>query len=134
VGAGDIAQILTDLDGVTDGTVTAYNVGQAFIEDASPYGIPGSEVENIALVTAQIAGALDKYASLRIPAPRDGVFLAMQGEKRNVVDTTFVPFQTYMANFGPVGHVLVSDGERIADPAVAGNVKGKRIHRGSRKG
>lgn len=134
VGDGTIDGIIADLDAVTQGTVVGYTLGEGFVEDTLSYGSAGSEVENIALISAQIDGAIDKYASLRIPAPVDGIFLGTTGENRNRVDVQDTALVDYLTNFGTTGKIKVSDGEKIADPTAAGNVTGKRIHRGSRKG
>lgn len=134
VGAGDIAQILTDLDAVLTAAIVGYTVGEKFVDDTTKYGTGGSEVENLALLTCGIDGEIGKYATLRIPSPGDGVFEASTGPGRNIVDTTYTPLLTWLEHFSADGECLVSDGEQISDPAVAGNFKGKRIHRASRKG
>lgn len=134
VGGGDIDAIITSLNAVTNATIVAYTVGEQFAEDTTQYGAAGSEVENVALITALIDGTVDEYVNLRVPAPVDDIFVATQGENRNVVDVNDVNIQGWLEHFSADGHVLISDGEQIADPAVNGNWKGKRIHRGSRKG
>jgi hypothetical protein len=134
-GAASIATILAALDAVTDANVIAYNMGEDFAEDAVFYGTPGSEVENVALITARVDGSTPaKFTTLRVPAPNDGVFLGTTGENRNIVDTADAAIRTYLGLFTSTGHVTVSDGERIEDPTAAGTWKGKRIHRGSRNG
>lgn len=133
-GAGSIDGFLADLAAVTNATVVAASFGEAVVEDTEQYGATGSEVENVALITAAIDGEIGKYTTLRIPAPVDGLFLGTTGENRNLIDTSDADLQTYLGYFVSGGMITVSDGESIADPAVTGNFKGKRIHRGSRKG
>lgn len=134
-GATTITDILAALNAVTDAQVVSYNMGEAFAEDASFYGAAGSEVENVALITAKVDGATPgKSVSLRVPAPNDGVFLGTTGENRNILDTADAAMRTYLALFTADGHIEVSDGESIEDPTAAGTWKGKRIHRGSRNG
>lgn len=134
VTAGDVAGILAALNAVTDAQIVGYAMGQSFAEDADFYGAAGSEVENIALISAKIDSAVPgQYASLRIPAPNIGIFEAAQGEGKNIVDITDVALQTYLALFD-TGACRVSGGEVIENPATAGNFKGKRIHRASRNG
>ncbi len=135
-GIANVQAIMTTLDAVTDANIIGYSIGESFAEDAVFYGTPGSEVENIALVTARIDGAVPgKHVSLRIPAPNDGLFLGSTGENRNVLDTADVALRAYLGNFAAAaGYVHVSDGEHIEDPTAAGTWKGKRIHRGSRNG
>lgn len=134
VTAGDVDDILAALNAVTDARVVGYNLGEGYAEDADFYGASGSEVENIALISAKIDSAVPgQYCSLRIPAPNIGIFEAAQGEGKNIVDITDVALQTYLALFD-TGVCRVSNGEVIEDPTVAGNFKGKRIHRASRNG
>lgn len=134
VTAGDIDDILTALNAVTDARVVSYNMGESYAEDADFYGASGSEVENVALISAKIDSAVPgKTATFRIPAPNIGIFEATQGEGKNIVDITDAALQTYLALFD-TGVCRVSDGEIIENPATAGNFKGKRIHRGSRNG
>lgn len=135
VGAGEIDTILNIIGQVTDATILGYTVGQSFVEDTDSVGAAGSEVENVALITCLIDGYVNKYATLRIPAPTDGIFLAATGPNRNIVDVDDAAVQAYLSLFeNGTGYCTISDGEYVADPTVAGNAKGKRIHRGSRKG
>ena len=136
VTAGDITGLIADLDAVTDGKIVSYSMGEMFAEDTAPLGAAGSEVEAKASMSCAIAGDPTKKVTLYIPAPTDGVFLGTTGENRNIVDTTATIVQSWLNNFSTAGDNLatVSDGESIADPTAAGNFKGKRIHRGSKKG
>lgn len=134
VTAGDIADIINDLNAITNARVVSYSMGEGFGENADFYGAAGSEVENVALITAKIAGEVDKNVSLRVPAPIDALFEDTQGSGRNIVDTTNALLRTWLSTFTSGAEATVSDGEVIADPTVAGNFKGKRIHRGSRNG
>lgn len=134
IAAGAATSFLADLAAITNATIVGYSVGESFVEDTNLYGAAGSEVENIAMLTCAIDGELNKYTTLRVPAPVDGLFLGTQGDNRNIVDVADADLLTYLNYFISGGMVLVSDGESIADPTTAGNFKGKRIHRGSRKG
>lgn len=134
VTAGDIDGFLTDLNAVTDARVVSYAYGEGYGEDADFFGAADSEVEALALITSLIDGEPTKSHNLRIPAPADGIFLGVQGANRNIIDVADADLQAYLANFAAAGIALVSDGEQIADPTVAGNFKGKRIHRASTKG
>lgn len=134
IAAGAASTFIADLAAITNATVVGYSVGESFVEDTDLYGAAGSEVENVALLTCAIDGELNKYTTLRVPAPVDGLFLGVQGDNRNIIDVADADLLTYLGYFVPGGMILVSDGESIADPTTAGNFKGKRIHRGSRKG
>lgn len=134
VTAGDITAVLTALNAVTDARVVSYSLGQAFAEDADFYGASGSEVENVALISAKVDSATPgKVVSMRIPAPVIGIFEAAQGEGKNIVDVSDADLQTYLTLFDS-GVITISDGEHIEDPTTVGNFKGKRIHRASRNG
>lgn len=131
-GAGGV---LADLNAITDGTIISYSVGEAFGEDATLLGAADSEVEEIALISAQIDGTTPgKTASIRVPAPVNGIFVGAFGDNRNIVDTADADMLAFLENFSGNGHILVSDGESIVDPTESGAWKGKRIHRGSRNG
>lgn len=130
-GAGGL---LADLEAVTDAKVTGYSAGVTFAEDGSPYAAEGVEVENVAEIVAKIDGEPDKWATVRIPAPVVGIFGAGPGESANLIDPADADLQAYLANFESGGIVTTSDGESLADSGTVGNFKGKRIHRGSRKG
>jgi hypothetical protein len=133
IGAGDITGFLANINAVTDGLITGYSVGESFVEDTDVVGAAGSEIENVALVSCQIDGIVNKFATLRIPAPTDTLFLSATGSGRNVIDVADAALVAYLANFQAAGLCLLSDGEQIETVSVQ-TVKGKRIHRGSRKG
>jgi hypothetical protein len=132
--AAAMAQIVTDLNAITDALVDGYRWGQKFAEDTRVYP-DGVEVEKRALITAVINGSFPaKYVNLIVPAPSDGIFLASTGPNSKVVDPNDTALRTYLAHFGPTGDAFVSDGERIQDPTSAGAFTGKKSHRGSRNG
>jgi hypothetical protein len=124
--------ILAELAGVTDAAVWSYNLGEAFEDGAISYG--GGEVENVASISARIDSTEQKYATIRIPAPSDGIFSAAGGPGYNIVDPADVDLLAYLATFETGEDALLSDGEALDTVATAGNVTGKRIHRKSRKG
>lgn len=130
----DAATIISTLNAVTDGVVIGYSVGEAFEEDTNFFAATGVHIENVALISAKIDDPEIKYASLRIPAPVDGIFLAASGPNYNKVDPADAALVAYLQNFETAGIATVSDGEVLESPGTAGNVTGKRIHRGSRKG
>lgn len=134
VGSGDIATMLGELEAVTDARVVGYSLGESFAEDANYYGAAGSQVENVALVTARIDGEPGKSATIKIPAPADGIFVGTLGPDANTVDTADSDLVAWLANFETGALFEVSDGEHIADSATPSNFKGKRVHRASRNG
>ena len=75
----DAATLVAALNGVTDGVVLSYTVGEGYEEAATFFAAEGVNIENIALVTAKIDNAELKYANLKIPAPNIGIFVAATG-------------------------------------------------------
>lgn len=129
----DLQNIVALLEAVTDAVVKSYRVAEVYTEKALSLPAGGVQVENQASLSCLIAGTVDKYAILRIPAPVAGLFTGSSGDAANVIDPTDADLLAYLASFEVGGEATVSDGEEIA-PAGAATVKGKRIHRGSRKG
>jgi len=134
VAGGAHTTAITHLEAVTRARVVAYSIGVQFAENANYFAEAGVQIEDIASISCLIDGEPLKRATLRIPAPESGIFVGSTGENANIVDTTDSDLLAWLEHFSSDGECLVSDGEQIADPAVAGNFKGKRIHRGSTKG
>lgn len=123
-----MAALVADLDAVTDAKVMAYGVVHNYAESDTAYPATG-EIEEQALLTLAIDGQADKKATLTIPAPTIGIFVASSGANKNVVDIADTVLLDY------VNHFLVGGEFRISDGEVGGTLeKGKRIHRASRKG
>jgi hypothetical protein len=130
----DMAGIVSELDAITDCVVRRYNVGEVFVEDTEQFAGAGVQTENVALVVAKIDDPEPKTVNIRIPGPNIGIFKAASGPDANVVDAADAALITYLQNFQTGGIAALSDGETLLSPGTAGNVTGKRIHRGSRKG
>lgn len=131
----DVATILAELDPVTDGVVTGYRFGEAYAEDTAFFAVAGVQIENIASIVARIDAPMAKYANIKIPAPAPGIFQAANGPLSNEIDPADTDLVAYLNLFETAGGVVtLSDGETLVSPGTAGNVKGKRIHRRSRKG
>lgn len=131
----DMLTIISRLNAITDGVVTGYSVGRSYGEDASFFAPEGVHIEDVALISARLAAVGEKYTQLRIPAPSIGIFQQATGKKSNVIDATDADLVAYLNTFvATTGLATTSDGENLLSPGTAGNVDGKRIHRGSRKG
>jgi hypothetical protein len=128
------ATLATRLAAVTDAVVLGYTVGEAFDEDTNFLAAAGVQIENQALVLAKILDEEEKWAQLRIPAPKIGLFMAATGKNSNIVDPADADLLTYLGSFETGQLAQVSDGEVLAETSTTGNVYGKRIHRASRKG
>lgn len=128
-----VGGIVPDLEALTDATVLSVSMGVSYKEDTASYGAAGTEVERKAVISAKKASSQEK-ATINIVAPIAALFLSTQGEDRNTVDNTNAALQAYLANFEATGFLRVSDGEALDDMSVPANIKGKQIHRGSKKG
>ncbi len=130
---------------ISDALVAGLTVSQKFAEDTETYGAAGSEVENIAQIVTPLETA-GKYATFKVPAPADAIFVGTVGPDRNKVDTANTDLLTYIGLFtdktgyttpGADAIALVSDGEKVK-PNNTADVpyidSGKRIHRASRNG
>lgn len=130
--ATDASTIMTELGPVTDAAIVGYSLGERFEEDTTFYG--SGEIENIASISARIDSADQKWATIKIPAPAAGIFKAASGPDYNLVDVADADLVAYLNLFATGNEALLSDGEALVSPGTAGNVTGKRIHRGSRRG
>lgn len=126
----DAAAIVPLYAAISDATIQSYRVSEVFKDAAWTYPIGGKNVEELALVVAQIDGEPGKTANVSVPAPKDGIFIAVTGPSRNQVDTADADLLAFMSIYNPGGRATISDGESIEFPLLSG----KRIHRGSRKG
>lgn len=122
--------IVSALQGVSNAVIVGYGVTHVFAEDA--FVVPTDDsVQNEmqALLTVSIAGQPLKSATITIPAPKQGLFVATSGSGANTIDTTDAAVQAYVDLFKSTGVAYISDAE---DADVL--KEGRRIHRGSRKG
>jgi hypothetical protein len=118
------------LGAVTNSALVGYGVTHVWADDA--FTVPtdtGVQNENQALVTVGIAGSPLKSATITIPAPVDGIFVATSGANANVVDVLDADLVAYAELFKSTGVAFVSESESVSVIK-----EGRRIHRGSRKG
>jgi len=125
--------ILTRLNGVTACVVKSYAVAKVFLEGALT--LPTSaeaELEQHALITAQIRGIPNKSAVIDIPGPEQLVFLAASGEGADKVNFAQSEVDSYVDIFdSATGNLAtISDGEFIN----AAIVKGRKTHSRSGNG
>lgn len=133
----DAAAIIVLWNAVTDAEILGYTVSNRYVETAPAIPSAGVQIENVAEVLLQIEGSATKRAVLSIPAPATAVndsktfFNGVTGENSNVVNPAYPPLIAFVAQFGTLGDntLLISDGEH-AD----GIVRGRRVHRKSRRG
>lgn len=120
--------VLTNLALVTDATIKGYSIGSKFTNDAFTFPAAGVHIEDIALISLSITDDPTKTATIAIPAPKAGCFVATSGAGANVVEND-APVTAYWEMFKPAAQAYLSDGETAEIFQ-----SGKRIHRGSRRG
>ena len=104
--------LATDLAAVTDCVIKAYYTYQEFAEDA--FALPASaECEMQAFINVGIDSEPLKNASITIPGPVDGIFVAGTGSNYDVVDGVDEDLAAFLANFDSEALFFVSDGEQM---------------------
>lgn len=110
-----MAALVGDLDAITDGEITGYNVTEQFYENAIALPAAGIEIEDKASVTYSIDGT-NKKGNFKIPTPvsagANNLFGTVGGAA-NQVNTSQAALQAYADNFRTAGNFLISDGEKL---------------------
>jgi hypothetical protein len=111
IAMSNLNAIRTELDDITDANIDSSMTVQGA---GAAGGIPAdADVFEEAALSLDItpAGEPNKLATISIPAPSDGVFLAATGPNKDVVDVNDADLGAFITEL--VDHVLVSDGEEI---------------------
>ena len=125
----DAAAILAAYANVTDAAVKGYSINKKFVEQS--LSLPAAaEVENNLQLTLKIFQKPNKSGTLRIPAPKAGLFVSTSGQGYNQPDFTDAALTTFINLFTTGGEATISDGE----VAVLADAKGKRVHAKSSRG
>jgi hypothetical protein len=136
------ASVATEVQALTNGQVIGYSLTTSYNEDATFVGAAGSEVENIAQVNFRLQqaatpdGPIGKWGAIRVPAPKDALFLGTSGPLRNTLNPANADLQNLLERYdGTLTYTLTtSDGQLAQEVATDGNVNGHRIHRKSNRG
>lgn len=113
--------------------VKSYWVSEVFEDNA--FALPvAAEIEKRAIITAKLATTFPKFANLIIPAPIQAIFEAATGPDAKVVDIQNADVQDFLELFYVNPGFTISDGEKLANPATAGNAYGHKAHRRSKRG
>ncbi len=120
--ATDSSAIVLALGDITDSVISDYYIKHKYSETVLVYPAAGVENENKASITVLLAGAGNKKANIKIPAPVIGVFTAASGGGANTVDMSDVDLVTYLDLFKAGAECYISDGEDLVS-----GVSGKRI-------
>lgn len=109
----DAADIITALNAVTAGKVKGYTLSSRAVEDA--YTIPTAlqaGYNEKAIVVVSLEGDPTKTATINIPMPEDGLFLAGAGSPNyDVIDISDAAVTAYVGLFTEEGPCYISDGE-----------------------
>ncbi len=121
--------LVTAVDAITDALITDTFI---VITEKESLALPAVEckIVDLASVVANLAGGEGKKATIQMPCPNIGIFVAPTGANKNVIDTTDANLLAYIDEFQTTGgNFTISDGEFVDDttPLVAG----KRISRKS---
>jgi len=125
----DGATVLAAFLALTDAVEVSHQIGINFVNDNLAFPASGIENQNQALLDFLITDDPTKHATLSIPAPKPGIFLATSGPSAEVIDTGDAAVIAFAALFLPAGQATLSDGE-----TVDALVSGKRRHVRSRRG
>ncbi len=120
--ATDSSAVVLALEAISDSVISDYYIKHKYSETVLAYPAAGVENENKASITVLLAGAGNKKANIKVPAPVIGVFTAASGGGANVVDMSDVDLNTYIDLFKAGAECYISDGEDLVS-----GVSGKRI-------
>lgn len=122
--------LLAAWNNVTDLKVVSYYTYQEEVSDVEALPASGVERENVALLQFQIRDKPNKGATVAIPGPKPGIFIATSGagaEQIDTADAAVIAFRDLFISDPP--SVFLSDGEEAGIL-----IGGKRIHRANSKG
>lgn len=128
--AANAGAIITALTAVTDGVIVGYRLAEVY-EETGTVTLPAVGVNSAesASITVGVAGAGLKKANIRIPIPKQAVFVGTSGADTNIVNLSATIVNNYVDLFRSGGHAYVSDGE-TAGASLAG-VRVTRTKRGN---
>lgn len=122
--------LLAAWNNMTDAKVVSYFTYQEEVSDVEALPPSGVERENVALLQFQIRDKPNKAATMAVPAPKPGIFIATSGSGAEQIDTgdpAVMAFRDLFISDPP--SVFISDGE-----SAGVLIGGKRIHRASSHG
>lgn len=121
----DAATLVGLYAAVSDASIDRYTVSQIFRENA-PIAFVDATVRNSiqAVLTVSLATDVLKKATLVIPAPSIGIFVAPTGEDSDKVDSTDTDVIALVGAYQLAGQAYLSDHELVH--ATQPNIKGIR--------
>lgn len=125
----DAPAILAAIQGVTDAVVVSYSFYEEFVNDALAYPASGVENQNQALLDFLIVDDPTKHATISIPAPKPGIFMATSGPPAEIIDTADAAVIAFAGLFLAAGQLYLSDGEE-ADSLAGGHRRHVRSRHG----
>lgn len=131
------------LQAITKAKVISATFTWGYTETDPSVDATNGEVEeraaiNMALLLSSSGPGQTPDQTFEIPAPIDAMFVAAFGENYNVVNILNSDLQNWLAlydaGFGIAGSFTLSDQQTALDYTDASLNKGKRVHKGNRKG
>jgi len=131
------------IQAVTKAKVIGATFTWGYTETDQSVDATNGEVEERAAITMSLVlsgsgPGQTPEATFEIPAPIDALFVAAFGENYNVVNISNSDLQNWLAlydaGFGIAGSFTLSDQQTALDYTDPSLNKGKRVHKGSRKG
>lgn len=120
---GLLNDIYNKLVGVTAATVAYQRVSNTYNESSAN---GGGDVFEKATVSVHIGqtGEAEKFATINVPAPNDGIFVSAVGSGRDVVNVGSTKLADYVGALA--AGTLISDGEEINTALGAGGIDSGR--------
>lgn len=125
--------LLSDLNGVTDLTITGYSINDVWADSAAVAPtILTAKRTNVLELVVQLSSSPLKTARLKIPGPLDSLFVGVAGTANyNVAKLDAALLLAYTDNFraGATPTATISDGENMAN--AGGHIRGFRVTQSS---
>jgi len=119
-----IPAMITAINGVTAGLITAYHASEVYLEDTVVLPASGVENENQAIFTGKIVGDPLDSAIVTVPSADPAIFVATSGPGANVVNMANAAVIAFTTLFDGSPGWTISDGEAW----VLATVSGRRRH------
>ena len=104
----DAAVVTAAVEGMTEGLIVGHSIGEHFEENAVSYPIGADNTINVSM-TFLLSGVGNKKANMRLPSPKNGIFVSANGPGNNILDTgnvDVIAWQTAVTT-----KLEISDGE-----------------------
>lgn len=125
------AAVVAALGAVTYSTIAGYSVNYPFAENA--FALPAETTglnAQYALIVNRVDATEEKWATMKVPNPDRGIFIATTGSNAGKLDPSDAAVIAYVGLFVDGAEAYISDGEFLL-AASQDNTKGKLVTRGA---